>query len=705
MTKKISNQLKPINIMATTAIVATTLFTPVIDILPAQHNVAHAEETQNVNIVRYDKENNWKDLPLMNGNTTKIETDFVRINRGAPSNAAAMVQDYKGTTRNLRQFTTKIRINEKTSMHELYMYMFSVGNIRYNLDSKQWLLDSVKSYTNVIEYTAPINYNWNEWAEVRGEIIDNDSKFQLYFNGKKVLQIKINNKGSYNNFVFGLRKSNSQGGGDFGYDYFDMEYLNYSNVVSNEKPVITGEANTTIMEGTTFDPLSGMSATDKEDGNLTGKMKVMENTVDSQKQGTYKVKYEVTDRDGNTVAFERAVTVEEKDVTAPEAPKVNKVTDQDTKVTGTGEKGATVKVTVDGKEIGTGKVDDQGNYSVDIPKQPGGKEVVVTVTDTAGNTSQPGKTKVEEKDVTAPEAPKVNKVTDQDTKVTGTGEKGATVKVTVDGKEIGIGKVDNQGNYSVDIPKQPGGKEVVVTLIDTAGNTSESGKTKVEEKDVTAPEAPKVNKVTDQDTKVTGTGEKVATVKVVVDGKEIGTGKVDDQGNYSVDIPKQPGGKEVVVTVTDASGNTSQPGKTKVESKDITAPEAPKVNKVTDQDTKVTGTGEKGATVKVTVDGKEIGTGKVDNQGNYSVDIPKQPGGKAVVVTLTDTAGNISKPTKATVQEDPAIEDAKVKGAKLAIDDILTDLIQTNYSHDFSIVKKGAIQVHVAQHHITEAQE
>ncbi|MGG0256917.1 Ig-like domain-containing protein, partial [Bacillus toyonensis] len=163
-------------------------------------------------------------------------------------------------------------------------------------------------------------------------------------------------------------------------------------------------------------------------------------------------------------------------------------------------------------------------------------------------------------------------------------------------------------------------------------------KTKVESKDITAPEAPKVNIVTDQDTKVTGTGEKGATVKVTVDGKEIGIGKVDDQGNYSVDIPKQPGGKEVVVTVTDASGNTSQPGKTKVESKDITAPEAPKVNKVTDQDTKVTGTGEKGATVKVVVDGKEIGTGKVDDQGNYSVDIPKQPGGKEVVVTVTDAS-------------------------------------------------------------------
>ncbi|EJR93296.1 S8 family serine peptidase [Bacillus cereus] len=280
-------------------------------------------------------------------------------------------------------------------------------------------------------------------------------------------------------------------------------------------------------------------------------------------KGTYELT--ITAKDSSQFyQISRPLTISGTDEKTVESPKINKVTDQDTKITGTGEKGAIVKVAVDGKEIGMGTVDDQGNFTVDIPKQPGGKEVVVTLTDAAGNTSQPTKTKVEATDVTAPDAPKVNKVTNQDTKVTGTGEKGATVKVVVDGKEIGTGKVDDQGNYTVDIPKQPGGKEIIVTLTDAAGHTSQSTKLIVEATDVTPPNAPKVNKVTDQDTKITGTGEKGAIVKVTVDGKEIGTGTVDDQGNFTVDIPKQPGGKEVVVTLTDADGNVSKLAKTKL---------------------------------------------------------------------------------------------------------------------------------------------
>ncbi|EOO61631.1 hypothetical protein IKE_05853, partial [Bacillus cereus VD196] len=260
------------------------------------------------------------------------------------------------------------------------------------------------------------------------------------------------------------------------------------------------------------------------------------------------------------------------------------------------------------------------------------------------------------------------------------------------------------GKFKVDIPKQPVGKEIVVTLADAAGNTSQPTETKVETKDEKALEAPNVNKVTDQDTNVTGTGKKSTTVKVIVDGQETGTGKVDAEGKFKVDIPKQSVGKEIVATLADAAGNTSQPTKTKVETKDEKAPGAPNVNKVTDQDTNVTGTGKKGTTVKVIVDGQETGTGKVDDKGNFKVDSPEQPVGKEIVVTLADAAGNMSQPTKRTVQKNQDHQNTLVKEAKQAIDDILTDLIQTKYSHDFSIVKKGAIQLDVKQPKIDEAE-
>ncbi|WP_238141311.1 Ig-like domain-containing protein [Bacillus cereus] len=626
------DQLKPINLVATAAIVATTLFTPVMDILPGQSSMAYAANQENLpnGSIMANAANQWSGLtlPAFNNATkqgfTKGTEYATVLNRGAITWGTSQQGAFPGVL----EMKSRPRENH-ISTKFVILYKQAVT---YDAATKSWgfvegdgvFTDDTSKPTKpvgVVTVRKNIGPELDKWGVVQIVALPNRDGLRVYYNEELVFEVKY----PLNGKVFPT-----------------------SSIRINGK-------NTT---------LPAVPAMDIAGVNMVRDMS-----------------------EWLSVSL-----------------KVNDVTDQDTKVSGTGKPGANISIVVDGKEIGTGKVDDQGNYTVDIPKQPGGKEIAATLTD-AGNTSQPVKTIVQSKAVVPPTAPKVNIVTDQDTKVTGTGEKGATVKVVVDGKEIGTGKVDDQGNYSVDIPKQAGGKEVVVTLTDAAGNTSQPGKTKVEEKDVTAPEAPKVNKVTDQDTKVAGTGEKGATVKVTVDGKEIGTGKVNDQGNYSVDIPKQSGGKEVVVTLTDAAGNTSQPGKTKVEEKDVTAPEAPKVNKVTDQDTKVAGTGEKGATVKVTVDGKEIGTGKVDDQGNYSVNIPKQLGGKEVVVTLTDAAGNISKPTKTTVQEDPAIEDAKVKVAKQAIDDILTDLIQTNYSHDFSIVKKGAIQVHVAQQHINEAQE
>ena len=55
-----------------------------------------------------------------------------------------------------------------------------------------------------------------------------------------------------------------------------------------------------IKLGSKFDPLIGVTASNKKDGDLTSKIKVIKNTVDTSKEGTYTVTYEVTDKEGNT---------------------------------------------------------------------------------------------------------------------------------------------------------------------------------------------------------------------------------------------------------------------------------------------------------------------------------------------------------------------------------------------------------------------
>lgn len=71
-------------------------------------------------------------------------------------------------------------------------------------------------------------------------------------------------------------------------------------VAINHIPTINA-SDETITVGEAFDPLKDVTAKDTEDGDLTTKIKVIHNTVDTKKADTYKVTYQVTDSQGATV--------------------------------------------------------------------------------------------------------------------------------------------------------------------------------------------------------------------------------------------------------------------------------------------------------------------------------------------------------------------------------------------------------------------
>ena len=85
-------------------------------------------------------------------------------------------------------------------------------------------------------------------------------------------------------------------------------------VALNEVPVINAE-DKTLTVGDKFNPMDGVTATDKEDGDLTDQIEIAKNTVDTSKAGLYSVTYEVTDKDGASV--EKSINVVVKEKTAP----------------------------------------------------------------------------------------------------------------------------------------------------------------------------------------------------------------------------------------------------------------------------------------------------------------------------------------------------------------------------------------------------
>ncbi|MBC2241280.1 immunoglobulin-like domain-containing protein [Listeria booriae] len=149
-------------------------------------------------------------------------------------------------------------------------------------------------------------------------------------------------------------------------------------VSSNNAPVITA-ADKTVKKGASFDPMAGVSASDTEDGNVTDKVTVTANDVDTSAVGTYHVTYSVTDSDGNTTTKTITVTV-----TSNDAPVIT-ASDKTLKKGGsfdpmagvsasdTEDGNVTDKVTVTANDVDTSAV---GTY-----------HVTYSVTDSDGNTT------------------------------------------------------------------------------------------------------------------------------------------------------------------------------------------------------------------------------------------------------------------------------------------------------------------------------
>ncbi|MCY6354529.1 DUF5011 domain-containing protein [Clostridium sp. ZS2-4] len=79
----------------------------------------------------------------------------------------------------------------------------------------------------------------------------------------------------------------------------------------NTKPVLSGIENKTIKVGDTFDPMQGITATDKEDGNITDKIQI-QGTVDTNTAGNYTLTYTVSDSEGLSATRQCTITVVEE---------------------------------------------------------------------------------------------------------------------------------------------------------------------------------------------------------------------------------------------------------------------------------------------------------------------------------------------------------------------------------------------------------
>ena len=301
---------------------------------------------------------------------------------------------------------------------------------------------------------------------------------------------------------------------------------------------------------------------------------------------------------------------------------------------GAAEPGSTVTVTWPDGSTTPVVANEDGSYSV--PTQPGlpdGSTITVTVTDPAGNVSEPVQRSV---DTQGPAKPIIE--TANGTVISGTAEKGSTITVTVpsaDGPVTVTTTADGNGNWSVDTPESAVEGTVTVVATDHAGNDSPKATRYI---DVDAPSAPSVE--TANATEVSGIAEKGSTVTVVFpDGtKRIATAD-SVTGAYTVTTPAGmiDGGK-VTVTATDEAGNVSEPT---IKDLDTGAPNDPTIDRA--DGVQISGTSDPNSTVVIVVPGIDNPIKvTVGDNGKWSINTPSGATDGTVRVTAMDPAGNVS---------------------------------------------------------------
>jgi len=252
------------------------------------------------------------------------------------------------------------------------------------------------------------------------------------------------------------------------------------------------------------------------------------------------------------------------EVTITEPADGGTVLDSTPLIRGTGEPDATVVVSLDGNEIGTVTVGQDGTWTLTVATMLINDTYTIeaVATDLAGNmdTATSTFTVASNTDIMITGPVNGSVINDNTPTITGTAVPGATVEVTieVDGNDVTIGTapVDTNGNWSIDVTTAlaDGNYFVTATATDPAGNMAE---------DTSAFTVDTETSVTIEDVDVstgviTGTGEPGATVVIEVDGNEVGTVTVGVDGTWTFDGDALGvGPHEVTATATDTAGNTA----------------------------------------------------------------------------------------------------------------------------------------------------
>lgn len=406
--------------------------------------------------------------------------------------------------------------------------------------------------------------------------------------------------------------------------------------------------------------------------------------------GTISAKQDIDGTNDNTFIYSPEVTTKVPQQPVAQivipTPTISTVKAEDKVIQGKGEVGATVTVTLpDGTET-IAVVDNNKNWIVNVPPTMTLKEtqeIKATQTPNGGTTpsAEIKTTIIKKEEPTQSNAPTIDPMQIGATTVSGTGDQGSKITLTIPASTNVPGATDtilkdiivgNDGKWKATIPPN--------TIIDNTNNkviavqtTTTSTGTKLPQSGavtatipLTDPNAqtsksaqPVVNPPIAGETTITGKGAPDSTITVTVPDpndpsvtKTI-TATVDEHGDWTATVPQLKTTDNI--TVTQKTGANIVSDEVSVTPKQVTKSDTPKIDEVSSEDKNITGTGKTGATVTVTVNDNNPASAKVVD-GTWAIPITtKLDGGETITAVQKDGLNTSSDPASVTVKEETKV--------------------------------------------------
>ncbi|MRH42743.1 DUF5011 domain-containing protein [Aquibacillus halophilus] len=156
------------------------------------------------------------------------------------------------------------------------------GLTSFEIEDQSITLQEVELHTNSTELEI-INPIKDVVGNPVANITPSDSGT---YNSPTISWTGLNSADTSRSFTFTMNIDNNTN--------FTGEAIQPINRVDNYTPVITA-TDKTITEGSNFNPITGVTATDEEDGDLTAAIEVESSNVNTNEPGDYSVTYKVTD--------------------------------------------------------------------------------------------------------------------------------------------------------------------------------------------------------------------------------------------------------------------------------------------------------------------------------------------------------------------------------------------------------------------------